>query len=107
MNLKDIEALIKFVQKTGVSEVSIEQKDLKITIKTHGAPAQVIQASIPVASSQAQAPTPSAMPVATSAAVSADAPKPKASEESKYITIKSPMIGTFYRSSSPDKAVFD
>ena len=108
MNLKDIEALIKFVQKTGVSEVSIEQKDLKITIKTHGAAPQVIQASVPVASSQAsaQSPTPSAMPVAASAPVSAEAPKPKASEESKYITIKSPMIGTFYRSSSPDKAVF-
>ncbi len=42
MNLKDIEALIKFVQKTGVSEVSIEQKDLKLTIKTHSAPPQVI-----------------------------------------------------------------
>ena len=109
MNLKDIEALIKFVQKTGVSEVSIEQKDLKITIKTHGAPQQVIQASIPAPApvSHPSAPlAPAAVPVAASASVPGEAPKPKASDDSKYITIKSPMIGTFYRSSSPDKPVF-
>lgn len=108
MNLKDIEALIKFVQKTGVSEVSIEQKDLKITIKTHAAAQQVIQASIPASYGQAAmpVPSPSAMPIAASASVPAEAPKPKTSDDSKYITIKSPMIGTFYRSSSPDKPVF-
>lgn len=106
MNLKDIEALIKFVQKTGVSEVSIEQKDLKITIKTHAAPQQVIQASLPSPAMQMPAPAPAAAPVASSVTVPAEAPKPKGSDESKYITIKSPMIGTFYRSSSPDKPVF-
>jgi len=109
MNLKDIEALIKFVQKTGVSEVSIEQKDLKITIKTHATQQQVIQASLPVqpvAIPIAAAPSPSAAPVAASSPVPAEAPKPKGADESKYITIKSPMIGTFYRSSSPDKPVF-
>jgi len=108
MNLKDIEALIKFVQKTGVSEVSIEQKDLKITIKTHGAAPQVIQASIPAAPSPAPMPVPAsaAMSVAASATVPAEAPKSKGSDDSRYITIKSPMIGTFYRSSSPDKPVF-
>ena len=110
MNLKDIEALIKFVQKTGVSEVSIEQKDLKITIKTHAAQQQVIHTSVPVATVSSHvpvsAPAPSAAPVAASAPVPAEAPRPKGSDESKYITIKSPMIGTFYRSSSPDKPVF-
>jgi acetyl-CoA carboxylase biotin carboxyl carrier protein len=105
MNLKDIEALIKFVQKTGVSEVSIEQKDLKITIKTHAAAPQVIQASIPAATSM-PAPAPAAMSVSSSVPVSSEAPKPKSSDDSKFITIKSPMIGTFYRSSSPDKPVF-
>ena len=110
MNLKDIEALIKFVQKTGVSEVSIEQKDLKITIKTHATPQQVIQASLPsahaVAPVLAAPPAPMASPVAATAPVPSEAPKPKGADESKYITIKSPMIGTFYRSSSPDKPVF-
>ena len=107
MNLKDIEALIKFVQKTGVSEVSIEQKDLKLTIKTHAAQQQVIQPSVPVAVSLPVAPpSPSAAPVAASAPVPAEAPKPKGPDESKYITVKSPMIGTFYRSSSPDKPLF-
>ena len=109
MNLKDIEALIKFVQKTGVSEVSIEQKDLKITIKTHGAAQQVIQASMPAASMAAPlqaAPAPSAPAISATVPVPAEAPKPKSSDESRYITIKSPMIGTFYRSSSPDKPVF-
>ena len=108
MNLKDIEALIKFVQKTGVSEVSIEQKDLKITIKTHAAAPQIIQASIPAPQgvSSMTPPAPAAIPVSTSVAVPAEAPKTKTSEDAKYITIKSPMIGTFYRSSSPDKPVF-
>ena len=110
MNLKDIEALIKFVQKTGVSEVSIEQKDLKITIKTHGAPQQVIQASLPAVTPapvvSVAPPAPSAPAVATSVSVPAEPPKAKGSDESKYITIKSPMIGTFYRSSTPDKPVF-
>ncbi len=107
MNLKDIEALIKFVQKTGVSEVSIEQKDLKITIKTHGTPQQVIQTSLPAATPPlVSPPTPSAPAVVTSVSVPAEPPKAKGSDESKYITIKSPMIGTFYRSSTPDKPVF-
>ena len=103
MNIKDIENLIKFVQKSGVSEVSLEQKDFKITIKTqsnaprdgavHYSPAQ----QLPVASAApAPAPAASAPPAAT----------PKASDDSKYLTIKSPMIGTFYRSSSPDKPPF-
>jgi acetyl-CoA carboxylase biotin carboxyl carrier protein len=104
MNIKDIENLIKFVQKSGVSEVSLEQKDFKITIKTqtpfvrdsavHYAPAPQVPLGPPTVQSPMPAP---ANP--TQAA-------PKASEESKYITVKSPMIGTFYRSSSPEKPSF-
>jgi len=107
MNIKEIEALIKFVQKTGVSEVSIEQKDLKITIKTHPSVQQVIQAALPIAPAvmQPSMATPAVSPVPVSSA--AETPlKPKAPDQSKYITIKSPMIGTFYRSSSPDKPAF-
>ncbi len=108
MNLKDIESLIQFVQKSGVSEVSLEQKDFKLIIKTSHGPA----VSIPV-QHMAPAPVPhiAAVPAAAPAAAPAPAtPKapeaPKASDESNYVTIKSPMIGTFYRSSSPDKPAF-
>ncbi|HNS12720.1 MAG TPA: acetyl-CoA carboxylase biotin carboxyl carrier protein [Bacteroidia bacterium] len=106
MDLPEIEKLIKFVQNSGVSEVSLEQKDFKITIKTtHGAmvmPAQVSQVPHIVH-------TPAPAPVSAAAAPSvASAPKetPVSGDEGKYITIKSPMIGTFYRSSTPEKPVF-
>lgn len=107
MNLKDIESLIKFVQSSGVSEVSLEQKDFKITIKTtHGAVMLAAPAApahqIVHAPSQASAP-PAAAPTTVAAP---PAEKAKSAEESKYITIKSPMIGTFYRTPSPDKPVF-
>jgi acetyl-CoA carboxylase biotin carboxyl carrier protein len=103
MNIKEIETLIKFVKKIGVSEVSIEQKDLKITIKTHPAFSQIVQS----APSQPPAPVAVAAPVPAVAAIASTAPpSPKASDDTKYITIKSPMIGTFYRSASPDKPVF-
>lgn len=106
MDIKQIQDLIRFVSKSGVNEVSIEQKDFKITIKTNQTPTYV-NASIPVAqpafeqaapAALAQVPAPAAQPVASAAA--------PAEDTSKYITIKSPMIGTFYRSSSPDKPMF-
>jgi acetyl-CoA carboxylase biotin carboxyl carrier protein len=107
MNLKDIESLIQFVQKSGVSEVSLEQKDFKLIIKTSHGPA----VSLPV-QHMAPAPVPHivAAPAAAAPASAPAAPKapeaPKADDESKLVTIKSPMIGTFYRSSSPDKPPF-
>lgn len=102
MDIKQIQELIKFVSKSGVNEVSIEQEDFKITIKTNQAPTYVT-ASIPAAL-PAAAPAP--QPAAVAAPVpQAEAPAPVA-ETSNLITIKSPMIGTFYRSSSPDKPVF-
>jgi acetyl-CoA carboxylase biotin carboxyl carrier protein len=106
MNLNEIQDLIKFVAKSGVSEVEIEQKDFKIIIKSE----QKTKVSDQPIIVQAAAPVPVA-PVATQAAVNVPAPivsQPPAqsSDETKYITIKSPMIGTFYRSSSPDKDPF-
>ncbi|MDA8648216.1 acetyl-CoA carboxylase biotin carboxyl carrier protein [bacterium] len=110
MNIKEIQDLIKFVAKSGVNEVEIEQKDFKITIKSEdksareekqiivqaapAAPAPIAAAPVPVAA----APAPAAVPAAPAAAA--------ADEESKYETIPSPMIGTFYRSSGPDKDAF-
>jgi len=99
MNLNEIQDLIKFVSKSGVSEVEIERKDFKIIIKAElkaKAEQQVVyQAAAPqIAAPQAAAPI---APVAETPAVS---------DDSKYIIVKSPMIGTFYRSTSPDKDAF-
>ena len=100
MNLKEIESLIKFVQHSGVAEVSLEQKDFKLTIKaTHGATyvnsaPQLVHSSAPSPQPASAAPQPPAAEVA------------KPADTSKLITIKSPMIGTFYRSASPDKPLF-
>jgi len=104
MNIKEIQDLIKFVAKAGVTEVEIEQKDFKITIKTPlDSERQIlVQAAAPVA--QVMAPV-AAAPVAQ-AEVQAPAATPTAVENSNLITIKSPMIGTFYRSPGPDKDVF-
>ncbi|MES2627407.1 MAG: acetyl-CoA carboxylase biotin carboxyl carrier protein [Bacteroidota bacterium] len=108
MNLTEIQELIKFVSKSGVTEVEIEKKEFKIIIKTDkkGTAAlapQAIQVALPAA--QAYAPAPAAAAPAPAAAP--EAPKAAApAEDSNLITIKSPMIGTFYRSSSPDKPSF-
>ena len=96
MDIKQIQDLIRFVSKSGVNEVSIEQKDFKITIKTNEVQPQVIHASIPAQTA------PAALPVAPAAEPAA----PAVADTSKYLTIKSPMIGTFYRSASPDKPLF-
>jgi len=100
MNKKEIEELIKFVSKSGVSEVSLETDSVKITIK-NAAPRVVEQivTSAPMMQMPMQA-APAPVPVAA-------APAPAATkDESKYITVKSPMIGTFYRASGPEKPNF-
>lgn len=104
MDIKQIQELIRFVSKSGVNEVAIEQQDFKITIKTNQAPT-IVNATIP----QAQAPmvaAPVAAPQVQAAAPVAAAPAAAAEDTSNYITIKSPMIGTFYRSASPDKPLY-
>ncbi len=99
MDIKQIQDLIRFVSKSGVSEVAIEQKDFKITIKTNQV-TTVVSSNIPAAQ-----PAPAAA-TAPAAAAPAAAPQPVVADTSHYITIKSPMIGTFYRSASPDKPLF-
>lgn len=104
MDIKQIQELIKFVSRSGVNEVAIEQQDFKITIKTNQAPT-IVQTTIPAAAVTAAIPAAAApQPVAPTTETK---PAAAAAEDtSKYITIKSPMIGTFYRSSSPDKPSF-
>ncbi|MCO5260404.1 MAG: acetyl-CoA carboxylase biotin carboxyl carrier protein [Crocinitomicaceae bacterium] len=109
MNIREIQDLIKFVAKSGVTEVEIEQKDFKITIKAcNGEPIErqiVVQAAAPVQqlAPAVVAPSPVAAPPATPATPATPAP---AADDSKLITIKSPMIGTFYRAPGADKDPF-
>lgn len=109
MNLTQIQDLIKFVAKSGVSEVEIEQKDFKITIKTPAGKkeVQVIAAPAPAYAPAPVMPAPAPAPAATAPAPAAPAaPAAAPAAESKYITIKAPMIGTFYRAAGPGKPVF-
>jgi len=100
MDIKQIQDLIRFVSKSGVNEVSIEQEGFKITIKTNQAQT-IVNATVPAEHHHAPAPAPAAAaPVAAGPAVEAPA------DTSKYITVRSPMIGTFYRSASPEKPIF-
>lgn len=105
MNIKEIQDLIKFVAKSGVSEVEIEQNDFKIIIKSEDKSSKeekqiVVQAAAPVA---APAPVVAAVPPAPASEEKATESE---SDDSKYVTITSPMIGTFYRASGPDKDPF-
>jgi len=111
MKLNEIQDLIKFVAKSGVSEVELETKDVKIIIKTptgRGKEQVFVQStSQPVVQHLTTAPAiqhQEVVPVAETKATEVKATG--GTDESKYITIKSPMVGTFYRSSSPDKPVF-
>jgi acetyl-CoA carboxylase biotin carboxyl carrier protein len=102
MDLKDIQNLIRFVAKSGASEVKLETDDVKITIKTGSEETTIVQQMPMTGMPQMQ--MQQAAPVAP--AVTAEAPKSAEDEDSKYITVKSPIIGTFYRKPSPDKPLF-
>jgi len=105
MNLNQIQDLIKFVAKSGVSEVEIEQKDFKITIKTARKEKEVQVVTAPAPAYAPPAPAPAAPAAAPAPAAAAPAP-PATTQEDRYITIKSPMIGTFYRAAGPGKPPF-
>jgi len=101
MNLTEIQDLIKFVAKQKVTEVEIEKKDFKITIKSE-------KEEVHIAHVAPQAPLQMAAPAAAPIAAAPSAPSAPAAEEenANYITIKSPMIGTFYRSANPESDSF-
>jgi len=101
MKLKEIQNLIKFVAKSGASEVSLEMENVKITVKTsNDSPKVVVQEPIVIPQQpQTTSTPPVSSTIDTSDAVSSD-------DNSNYITIKSPIIGTFYRKPSPDKPSF-
>ena len=103
MDLKEIQNLIKFVANSGVAEVKLEMDDVKITIRT------TLEGNISETTYVQQLP---AQPVIQQAVVpqqiapAAITPVAPAADNSNYITIKSPIIGTFYRKPTPDKPMF-
>ncbi|KEY18515.1 acetyl-CoA carboxylase biotin carboxyl carrier protein [Kaistella antarctica] len=103
MDIKDIQNLIKFVSKAEVSEVKYKTKDFEITIKTPLAGSETNSMASPAvyhtAPQQAHAAPQAAAP-------STPSPEVALEDDRKFITIKSPMIGTFYRKPSPDKDLF-
>ncbi len=107
MDIKEIQSLIKFVAKSGASEVKLEMEDIKITIKTGSETPETtfIQTANPMGvAPQMMAQAPVAQPAAAPATPANEASNTE--EDAKYITIKSPIIGTFYRKPSPDKPNF-
>jgi acetyl-CoA carboxylase biotin carboxyl carrier protein len=109
MDIKEIQSLIKFVAKSGASEVKIETEEIKITIRTGAFGSMPETATyvqqIPVSTAPV-VPSLTPGPTAGTEASAATAEAAAKEEDSKYITIKSPIIGTFYRKPSPDKPAF-
>ena len=105
MDLKDIQNLIKFVAKSGASEVKLEMGDIKITVKT-GTPESRGETTYLHQMPAMQQQQSQALPQEQHQTVSTQEPAGASVENSKYVTIKSPIIGTFYRKSSIDKPMF-
>ncbi|TAH19632.1 MAG: acetyl-CoA carboxylase biotin carboxyl carrier protein [Cytophagales bacterium] len=105
MSAKELQDLLNFIAGSGLDEVNIEGNDFKISVKRHSESkqqivAQPIVSQVPVMPAIVQQQVAPAQPAPM---VEAKVEKPVESNAGKYVTIKSPMIGTFYRSSSPDK----
>ena len=109
MDIKEIQNLIKFVAKSGVNEVAIEQGEFKITIKAEQAGEQIVVQSAPVVAQPQVVAPPAQAAAATAPAAETAAPAAEAATEAvadNLVEIKSPMIGTFYRKSDPEKPPF-
>lgn len=100
MDIKEIQNLIKFVAKSGVSEVKLEMEDIKITIKTGGEDRLETTTIVQQHPGLVQSAPVVQAPIVESAAT------PAATENDNFVTVKSPIIGTFYRKASPDKPAF-
>jgi acetyl-CoA carboxylase biotin carboxyl carrier protein len=109
MDFNQIQELIRMVSKHKIAEFSLKEGEFKLTIRNQGT--TVVESSAPVMvaapqpaiSASVAAPTPAPAPAP---AAPAPAPDPAASDDSKLLAIKSPMVGTFYRSGGPDKPPF-
>ncbi|RRB10908.1 acetyl-CoA carboxylase biotin carboxyl carrier protein [Larkinella knui] len=101
MDTKDIQNLIDFIAQSGLDEVSIETNELKLNVKRYGQ--TPVASAQPVAQPAPQPPAPAAQSAVSTPTPTAPAPK---ADTSNLLTIKSPMIGTFYRSAGPDSDSF-
>ena len=107
MSTQDIQQLIGFISQSGLDEVNIETTDLKISVKRYGQMLSAAPVALPVpAVSSPALSTLSAQPVAATSTQEAAATAVPKVDTSNYITIKSPMIGTFYRSANPESPMF-
>jgi len=106
MDLKEIQSLIKFVAKSGAREVKLETDDVKITIKTGDGEStkETIVQQIPMGAMPQQAPAP--QPVQQVAPQSTNESSKDDKKDENLVTVKSPIIGTFYRKPAPDKPLF-
>ena len=100
MRNREIQELMKQVKKLNLAEVSVEMENFKLTIRTHEPGGQVYTVAPQMATAPMQ--VAASAPPATASSPAAEKPK-AAATDANLITIKSPMIGTFYRSSGPDK----
>ena len=105
MDIREIQNLIKFVAKSGATEVKLEMDDFKITIKTTTEGTESTTTYVQQMPMQA-APQMAAPQLVASPAVSDTISAPASDDNAKYITVKSPIIGTFYRKPAPDKPMF-
>ncbi len=110
MNFQEVQELIKLIGKSNLTEFKFKDKDVEINIKTDKiqkiqAVQTVVPAAQPVPMSVSQ-PAMSAQPAAQSTESTAAAPRAEVPQNNNLIEIKSPIVGTFYRSSSPDKPPF-
>src|SRR4051812_18905254 len=105
MDFKQIQELIKMINKSNIGEVTIEEKGFKITVKQKE---EHITQQVMAAPQMMPAYAPAAMPPASGSGTTPAQPKARAAEAAadNLITIKSPMIGTFYRSAGPDQPPF-
>ncbi len=109
MDFKEIQELVKLVSKLGLGEVTVKEGDFKITVK--GLSADHAQVAMPVAPQVVAVPAQQAPPQAAAPAAKPEIPAaaPAASAEEStagLVAIKSPMVGTFYRSATPEKPPF-
>ena len=106
MKLTEIQDLIKFVSKSGVNEVELETKEVKIVIRTGKQTAPIVYQNAPQQQYMQAPMQQNSAALVASAEVAIPVANTTSAAEANYITIKSPMIGTFYRSSGVDKPVF-
>lgn len=100
MDIKQIQELVKLINKTNIGEITIEEEGVKITVKQKKDPVQnYVQGTQP-------APVYAQQTAALAPAAAAAPSAPAASKADNFVTIKSPMIGTFYRQSGPGKPIF-